>query len=153
VGEIVAGYTAIGHDGPVFKTVTVTPSVLVDITDSGRIIGVEYIGVTFAEAAMTLLRAMRLTPDDVRPDVRKVVEDTVENWRRRPRFDCEACEDSGVCTVCRGGSINEPGLSCLTCQNTHQCQRCNWFVLAEARAQIDQTGPLTEVPSGKDETP
>lgn len=41
---------------------------------------------------------------------------TAEKW-------CPTCEGSGVCTVCRGGSIPEPGLDCQ-CQATHECLDC-----------------------------
>jgi hypothetical protein len=37
---------------------------------------------------------------------------------------CRDCGDSGTCSVCRGGSINEPGLSCIHCGNTHVCPSC-----------------------------
>lgn len=39
----------------------------------------------------------------------------------RYRPVCSNCGDTGTCPVCRGGGLNEPGLECPACQNTHRC--------------------------------
>lgn len=39
--------------------------------------------------------------------------------------DCISCDGSGSCSGCRGGSINEPGLSCPWCGATHRCVWCD----------------------------
>lgn len=38
---------------------------------------------------------------------------------------CPTCKGWGGCAVCKGGSINEPGLTCSACNTTHVCLDCN----------------------------
>lgn len=40
-------------------------------------------------------------------------------------LDCPGCQGSGLCTTCRGGSINEIGYSCWECGATHRCGDCD----------------------------
>jgi hypothetical protein len=42
-----------------------------------------------------------------------------------PVVACKTCHDTGICTICRGGGLNEPGYGCTACDNANRCHVCS----------------------------
>lgn len=60
----------------------------------------------------------------------------------RYRPVCSDCGDTGTCPVCRGGGLNEPGLECPACRNTHRCHCLPGPATATNPVPINLTDPF-----------